>query len=172
MTMPFAMYRARCPRGGTIAMELLFNLPIWLIALFAVVDFGEVFCASQQASLASRLGAEEASRTVNLASASEVPEEVLNVIGRQLSVAGMSVSCVILEHNAGQTPATLVWGTRIGNPPLTALPQCGQYVRVTVFAQTRGLLPRLLRCVGIDFSAQILKQSVTYRYAASPTGTA
>ena len=169
--MPLAACRARHPRGGTIAMELLFNLPIWLIVLLAVIDFGEMLSNAQQVSLASRVGAEEASHTASLPSAGEVPEGVLDAVGRSLAAAGMSASKVILEHNAGKAPAMLVWGNRPGDPPRTALPVCGEYVRVTVVAQARGLTPALLGCLGLDFSSQLLGQSVTFRYSARPTET-
>ena len=171
MSRPLVTCIARRPRGGTIAMELLFNLPIWLIALMGVIDFGEMLSNAQQVSLASRLGAEEASHATSLASAGEVPEPVLDIVGRQLAAARMSASKVILEHNAGKARAMLVWGDRMGDPPATALPVHGEYVRVTVFAKARGLMPKLLRCLGIDFSRQLLTQSVTFRYSAGPTET-
>jgi len=152
-------------------MELLFNLPIWLIALLGVIDFGEMLCNAQQVSLASRLGAEEASHVPSLASASEVPEPVLEVVARQLAAAGMSVSKVILEHNAGKVPTMLVWGSRSGDPPRMPAPDYGEYVRVTVVAQARGLMPKLLRSLGLDFSGRLLTQSVTFRYSARPTET-
>jgi hypothetical protein len=81
----------------------------------------------------------------------------------------MSANKIILEHNAGKSPTVLVWGDGPGNPPQTALPNYGQYVRVTVAGRMRGLLPKLLRGLGLDYSPQMLVQSVTFRYTAQPT---
>ena len=47
-------------RRGTITIELLLNLPIWLLAILALVEFGEVAADLQSVSMASRVGAEEA----------------------------------------------------------------------------------------------------------------
>jgi hypothetical protein len=152
-------------------MELLFNLPIWLLALAGVVALGEMLSSVQQVSLASRVGAEEASRTASLPSAGQVPGSVLDAIGHQLAASGLTGSKVILEHNAGRAPATLVSGNGPGDRPGTPLPSQGAYVRVTVFARMNGLVPRLLQTLGLDFSSQLLKQSVTFRYAIQPTET-
>jgi hypothetical protein len=169
MCKALATCRGRSARAGTIAMELLLNLPIWLIVLLGVIEVGEMLFSAQQVSLASRVGAEEASHAASLASAGEVPVRVLDVIGRQLAASGMSASKVALEHNAGKVPAVLIWGDGRGGPPRTPLPGHGQYVRVTVTARMNGLVPRLFRCVGLDFSSQLLEQSVTFPCSAQPT---
>jgi hypothetical protein len=152
-------------------MELLFNLPIWLLALMGVVAFGEMLSCVQQVSLASRVGAEEASRTASLPSAGQVPGNVLDALGHQLAASGLTGTKVILEHNAGKAPATLVSGNGPGDRPGTPLPSQGTYVRITVVARMNGLIPRLLQTIGLDFSSQLLRQSVTFRYVMPPTET-
>ena len=97
-----------CRHGGTIAVELLLNLPIWLILLLATVEFGLLAANLQQVSLASRIGAEEASRIQSLSPEGEVPGGIQTAIQRTLAGAGVSCSNVILQHNVGGTPVTLV----------------------------------------------------------------
>ena len=150
-------------------MELLLNLPIWLILLLGMIDVGEMLSNVQQVTMAARVGAEEASRTASLDSAQAVPERIVDAVERQLAAAGLSAGKVVLEHNAGNTPATLVWGDGPGDPPQASLPAYGPSVRVTVAARMRGLLPVVLRSLGLDFSSQMLVQSTTFRYNVQPT---
>ena len=110
------MPRPRC-RRGTVTVELLLNLPIWVILVLAVAQFGEMSCNVQRVSLASRMGAEEAAYTLPLPAAGGVPDNVLYSIQRELAVAGLTWSQVVLEHNLGDTPVTLVSGSGRCDPP-------------------------------------------------------
>jgi hypothetical protein len=146
-------------------MELLLNLPIWLIALAGIVELGEILASAQQVSFCARVGAEEASRTEGLATAGEMPQGVVKAVTRHLASAGMSPTKIILEHSAGGSRAVLVCGDGPGGPPPTPLPGQGAYVRVTVCARLNRCVPKLFRSVGLDFSSQRLRDSVTFRYA-------
>jgi Flp pilus assembly protein TadG len=157
-------------RGGAIVVELLLNLPIWLILLLATVEFGELTANLQQVSLASRIGAEEASRTPSLPAQGDVPEAVQTAIQRTLAGAGVCCSNVILQHNLGGTPVTLVSGDGSGRPPTTALPEMGTYVRVTTVARATQIAPNLLDFFGCKFSSTFLSQSATFPYQPSAAG--
>jgi Flp pilus assembly protein TadG len=151
-------------RSGSISVELLLNIPVWLMLLFGTVEFGSVLTQLAQVSLASRVGAEVASRSVGLGASDCVPDEVAKAVARQLAGAGIGCAKVILEHNLGGAPAALVSGTQAGTPPKTALPNMGTYVRVTVLVRWKELTPRLLEWIAPGLSAQFLAQSTTRRY--------
>lgn len=167
-------HKPPCPRGrrrGSMTVELLLNLPIWLISLVAIVEFGEVVSKIQYVSLASRVGAEEAAKTLSLPSSGNVPNNIVDAIEHQLAISGVCCSKVILEHNAAGTPVTLSSGEGRGAAPSAPLPSLGTYVRVTVFARVSDLTPNLLGRVGLDLSSSFLDQSTTFRYEMRPTET-
>ncbi len=130
--------QALAPRAGTATVELLFNLPIWLILILALAHVGRVLSDAQQMALASREGAREASRSRHLPVAGEVPGNVIEAVERQLHHSAVGGSLVILEHNREGARATLASGTGWGVPPNTPLPKLGRYVRVTIFAQGKA----------------------------------
>ncbi len=145
-------------------MELLLNLPIWLLLVLAVVQFGQRSAAVQQVAMASRVGAEEAARTAPLSSDDAVPGNVLAAVERHLASCGLGCSKVILEHNVGGRPALLIAGGGPGDPPSTPLPVFGNYVRVTVCVPPTGTIPNLLGKVGLDLGPRAMAQSTTFPY--------
>ncbi len=141
-------------------------LPVWLIALLAIIEYGQILSNLQQVSLASRVGAEEASQTLVLPTSpgGPVPANVLAAIDQQLASSGISRCRVILEHNVGG-PVTLVSGTCDGCvPPATPLPVDREYVRVTVCVPLTELTPNLLALFGFDIADCTAQQSATFRY--------
>mgnify|MGYP000873921391 CR=1 FL=1 len=90
--------RPRLRRAGAITLELIIMLPVWLIMLGAIVQFGLLIGNRQQVALASRVGAEEASRT-NLPSGGGVPLNVVHVVEQQLQSSGIDQCKITLEHN-------------------------------------------------------------------------
>jgi len=143
-------------------VELLLNLPIWLLLVLAVVQFGQRSAAVQQVAFASRVGAEEASQTASLASDDAVPGSVLAAIERPLASGGLVGSKVILEHNVGGKPVVWIAGRGPGGPPRTSLPDVGRYVRVTVCVAPTGSIPNLLGAFGLG--PRGMEQSTTFRY--------
>ena len=159
------------PRRGAITLELLLNLPIWLLAVFGTIEFGQILSGMQHVSLASRVGAEEAAQTDSLPPAGPVPDAILDAIERQLGAAGIAPTKVVLEHNSGGAAISLVSGEGPGEPPATPLPAFGTYVRVTVFAHMSQLGPKLLDRLGLDISSRVLGESTTFRYTVKPAET-
>jgi Flp pilus assembly protein TadG len=146
-------------------LELLLSLPIWLIGLLAVIEFGNLFSNLQQVALASRVGAEVAARTPALASGGSIPSTVLTAINDQLAAANITPSEVILEHNAGGTYAKLVDGdSSFAGPSQQTLPAAGTYVRVTVCVPATGLTPNVLQSFGFDAHAWDVGESTTFQY--------
>lgn len=160
------IYRRRrlFPRQGMITLELLLNLPIWLLLIFAVAEFGSISSHAQQISLASRVGAEEAAHTPGLPSEGEVPSNICTAVEHQLMSSGLRCSKVIVEHNTGGRPAALVSGNGLGGPPRMPLPSAGAYVRVSVFVRGTDLAPNLLAGIGFDVSKNATGQSTTFSY--------
>ena len=160
-------------RHGAVTLELILTLPIWLIFLLAVIEFGQILANQQQVALASRVGVEEASQTADLPlrDGRPVPDNVIDAIDQQLASSGISACRVILEHNVVPTapsgittPVTASSGTCRHDPPAAELPPARQYVRVTVAVPLTELTPDLLGVFGLDISEKTLQHTTTFRY--------
>lgn len=164
---PFQPKRLRTfrRRGGVATMELLLNLPIWLIMLVAAIEIGEVFSGAQHVCLASRIGVAVASRIEPLAPEGVVPSTVVDAVESHLRDSGMCCTKVILEHNSAGRAAVLISGEGPGDRPGRQPPSLGTYVRVTVYAQRAGLAAGVLRGLGVPWPAKVLAESTTYPYA-------
>lgn len=162
-------------RMGAVHLELIIAVPILVIALLAIIEFGRVMTNLQQVALASRAGASEAAQT-NLYLAPAVPLNVKDAVNRQLASAGLGEpganACrIIVEHNVGATPAmiaptvTLTDTTRTCtcSSPGTLLP-ARQAVRVTVCIELTSLAPNLLKSFGFDIKSKSVQHSTTFRY--------
>ncbi len=172
-------------RRGAITLELLLVFPLWMIALLAIIEFGQILSNEQQLALAARVGAEEASQTaeLSLVDGEGVPQDVLGVIERQLAASKMSACRVVLEHNV--PPPLPPWGTnsnapgnttRVGRPVTLSsgdgfvrpadeeLPSLRPCVRVTVCAELTQLTPNLLNLFGFDASNKTIQHTTTFRY--------
>ncbi len=164
------LFSYRKHRSGTIAMELLWNLPLWLITLLALIELGLVLSSAQYVSFGARLAAEEASRTEFLAGAEEMPPGLVEIVRQQLGMNGMAPSKIVLEHNVGGKRRVLTWGDGPVLVPKIPPPTQGPYVRVTVAARLEQFVPRLFRSLGLDLAWQRLVDSVTYPFALQPVG--
>lgn len=147
-------------------------LPVWLIVMGAVVQFGMLIGNRQQVALASRVGAEEASRTAGLPSTGEVSANIVGVVKHQLQSSGITQYKITLEYNlAGGTPITLstctLTPTGICNSPALESPDpwpSGKYVRVTVHVPATELTPNILTFFGFDISERYIRNATTFRH--------
>lgn len=167
-------------RGGAVTLEFIIALPVLLIMLLAVVQFGMFFSGLQQVSLASRVGAEVAAQTDLSASGTgaPIPPAILNAINAQLGSSGVSACKIYLEHNLGHTigepdesDEELEWPSGSDcacTPPATGLPLDAAHlvysVRVTVCVPMTELTPNCLELLGFDISARWTQCSTTFRY--------
>ncbi len=148
-----------------MTLELILTVPIWLILLWAVVEWGQILSNDQQVALAARVGAEEASQTPDLDIAASVPANVLTAITQQLDSSNISWCKVILEHNLNGPLEELSEGPCDCDPPSTdLLPTNREYVRVTVCVPLTELACNLLGVFGFDISDCIVQHSTTFRY--------
>ena len=102
-------YRRLYRRGGAV-LELILCLPVLIIALFAIAEFGVLMANQQQLEYASRIGALVASETNPLPSddPSFAADGIAMAVKRHLQQSGIDISDanlrITLEHNVGGGP--------------------------------------------------------------------
>ena len=168
-----------CRQCRAIAtLEVIVTLPIFLIALLAIVEFGLLWTNEQNVAMASRAGAQVASRLTFIPLSGPVPTDVENAIAAELNKIGVSKYHLRLEHNIdfannpnGTLTPVVLTTTSAGGPtncpapaPITLSPN-RRYLRVTVCVATTSLTPNLLAMFGADLSNRISNESTTRRYA-------
>jgi hypothetical protein len=167
----FGPGRAGSSRRGAVTLEFIVALPVLLIVLLAVVEFGMFFSSLQQVDLACRVGAEAASQSTFLPYGSPtVPPDVADPINQQLGSSGITPCKIILEHNvtSPQTLTTLYGAGCACDPPTALLPAlAARSVRVTVCVPMSSLAPNCLALFGFDLTGRCAKCSTTFRYELS-----
>jgi len=156
-------------RRGRIILELVLVLPIFLMLMLAIMQFGFYFARTQQIALAARVGAEEASQTASLPAAGAVPDNILDVIDRQLRNSQMHYCRVRLEHNAGGSQVVLSSPTSgacdCGPSDTLTSPPPDKYVRVTVCVPKTDVLPGCLGSLGLTFGCgDTVSATTVFRY--------
>lgn len=164
-------------RRAAIVLELLLALPLFVIALLAVIEFGVLYANLQQLAFACRVGALEASQTANLPNENPgvpVPANIEEAITNQLSLSGIRPCAIILEHNTnmGGMEQTLRTDFDNDNDSNNDCPSCSEpssaipanSVRVTICVQMGELAPNVLRTFGLDIDALTTHCATTYGY--------
>ncbi|MDY0168272.1 MAG: pilus assembly protein [Thermoguttaceae bacterium] len=157
-------------RSGSVTLELIIMLPVWLIAVGAIIQFGLLIGNRQQVALAARVGAEEASRTPGLDLTSGgglIPENVVAVVRKQLSNSGIQECKITLEHNLAVGEPVVLSYELDSQWPATPDPQLSMdedYVRVTVYVRSTELAPNMLGSFSFDASRWIISNSTTFRH--------
>lgn len=164
---------AASPRRGVSTLELIIGLPILIILLLAIVEFGLIMSKLQQVALASRTGAAVAAQQSSFNVAA-----IKNQVDRQLATAGiMAPSCeVLLQHNVEVgSPTTLSSGSgtcSCTSPSTPALPSSSVVpdgcVRVTVCIALSALTPDLLNTLGLSLSGKVVQQTTTLAFQGHP----
>lgn len=172
--------RLRAKRRAVITLELILALPIMIIFLFAVVEFGLILASAQQVSYASRFGAKLASEEprssigglgdFNTASGGS---RLRTEIDRFLDTAGFATGAcrVTLQHNVSGIDNPLQTDPDDGCDcamPMDNLPTMREYVRVTVCVPFQGNIPDLLCGFGVSMEDCHLESTTTFRYENSP----
>ncbi|MCH7990633.1 MAG: pilus assembly protein [Planctomycetes bacterium] len=174
-------------RSAVIVLELILGLPILIIFLFAVVEFGLILSLSKQVSFASRFGANLASResraTLGDLNLPAGGSRLLAAINENLATAGISGGAcqVILEHNvAGAAdfvqvdPAAgcancVAPGTSLPEPVLSCAGRpAPETVRVTVCVSIPDHVPDLLCGFGFSIDDCVIRHTTTYRFKDCP----
>jgi Flp pilus assembly protein TadG len=155
-------------------LETILALPIFVIMLMGLVEFGVLVENLQHVEAASRAGVVVASRTadatLNLAA---LPADVLAAVNNELDQmhSGAVARQVRLETNVTAVGGVGATFSRTGgkdNAPdpyiavtAPAAPATA-YVRVTVFVDVPDVTPNVLAAFGIDFSSEVVQQTTTF----------
>jgi hypothetical protein len=153
-----------------IIFELIVSLPILLIFLAAVVEFGVIFVGIKQVALASRAGAKVAAEAagLNTAMTNTVAMAARDAADDQLETAGFGPDAsagLTLRHNvSGGGVSTLGSCIDPTSPALPAtLPTSGSgHVRVTVCINVSKLAPDLLSIFGFSIAGYFVEETTTY----------
>jgi Flp pilus assembly protein TadG len=164
-------------RRAVVTLELILVLPLFLIALMAIAQFGLLLSNEQYLSEASRAGAQVASDITGISEVdgASVPSTVLDAVSVPLSRIGIANYSVRLEHNIDTsipiTNPTVVLKSSVGTgptnspaPAAVALSPNRTYVRVTVCVRTTELTPNLLNTFGVNFSTRVSDETTLRRY--------
>ena len=121
-------------RGGTVAIELLFALPIVLALLLAMFEFSMILVSWQQLVAASREGARVAALGGD---AQEVEQAVRNFLGSSGRLTAAEVQSLLTDDQGQPLPA-------------------GGQVEVLVSVPTAQAVPDLLRFFGFSTEGELL----------------
>lgn len=162
--------RVVASRRGLYVWELVVVVPLVLMVLLGVVEYGFVYINQRHLAMAARTGAKIAAEQATF-DIVVIKDEV----DRHLLSAGFASGAteVILQHNVGSmTPVVISsLGTPVGAYPTTpALPDATLLpegcVRVTVIVPMTLLTPDLLSAFGFSLSTQATQQTTTFAYEA------
>jgi hypothetical protein len=154
-------------RRGVVTFELIVTLPILIIFLAAVIEFGLILANAKQVSLASRAGAK-------IAAESPAPfgpgtlAAIRAAVDRQLETAGFGPNASVgisLQHSISYGGATPQTSGDCSSPGSPSLPTGGDgAVRVTVCVELSKLTPDLLSTFGFSTSEKTIEATTTYPY--------
>ena len=165
---PVRLHRRR-PRSGIYVVEILTVVPLVLLALLAVIEFGLLYINFRHVAAASRTGAKIAAEQMvfNIAA-------IKTEVDRHLLSAGFSAgsSEVILQHNVGSVVPIVI--SSAGMIPVAPYPTTPTLplaavvpegcVRITVAVPMSLLTPDLLALFGYSVATQTKTKTVTFPY--------
>ena len=142
-------------------------MPVLLVFIAALIEFGLILANTKVVALASRTGAKIAAE-MPVASLPSSISTVENAVDAVLSTANMSSCRVILEHNVlggGTSPLTNIGTCICSAPSSPALPGGSpSAVRVTVCVELSELTPNLLTAFGFSTADRTVSESTLYPY--------
>jgi len=161
-----------------VVLEFIIWTPVFVILIFALVEFALILTGLQQVKAASYAGAKVASELTTANLASGVPGNnitlVDNAVAKVLSSSGMTRCETILEYNPSNTCVAGSPGTKTAGgcgscyAPATPLPSNanipGGTVRVTVCVDINQLTPNMLSNFGFNVSGRTAKVTTLLPY--------
>ncbi|WP_166823262.1 TadE/TadG family type IV pilus assembly protein [Thalassoroseus pseudoceratinae] len=152
-------------RRAVVVFELLMSLPILMIFLAAVIEFGLILANMKQVKLASRTGAKVAAETTGLNSGNTatVASTLRAIVDEQLETAGFGANAsagVRLQHTVAGNGSAADGTCPEQNDP--AIPT--DSVRVTVCVELSTLTPDLLGTFGFTIAGRRVELSTTFPY--------
>jgi len=174
-------------RAAVIMLELILALPVILIFLLAIVEFGLILALSKHVSYASRfaatIAADEARASANGVGDVNLPaggSDLLTAVNQYLATAGITGGAcqVILQHNVAGIANTLQvdgpGGCSRCTAPTSTLPSAActtvalESVRVTVCVPLKDNVPNLLCTFGFSNEDCVMRETTTYRFKDCP----
>lgn len=169
-------------RRGVAVVELLIILPVLLVALFAMVEFGLIMAQLKQIVLASREGAKAASElppgTLPTTDGTNVNSSILDAVDHQLLSAKLKRCKIIFRHNNGPPAGTTVTNTDTSSTctkcatPTSTLPSTTTSVNgvsvttvaveVSVCVPLSTITPNILSHFGFAVKDQIVYHTTTF----------
>ena len=161
-------------RSAAVVLETILALPIFVIMLMGLVEFGVLVENLQHVEAASRAAVLVASRTdaatLNLPA---LPADVLVAVNDELGrmQTGVLARQVCLQSNVTAGGGVGAAFTRTDGKSATPNPYiavtapaapAAAYVRVTVFVDVPDVTPNVLAAFGLDFSSEVVQQTTTY----------
>lgn len=175
--------RRRPRRSAAVVLETILALPIFVIMLMGLVEFGVLVENLQYVQAASRAGAMVASRMAAAdihANPGDLPVVILDAVNDELErmQVGVLARQVRLQTNVTAAGAIVVpppaffaftGGQSVAPDPYVAITApaapAGAYVRVTVFVDVPDVTPNVLATFGLDFKNEVLQQTATFPWA-------
>lgn len=166
-----AMHSSRPPRRSAVTVvETIIWLPVLLIVLLSIVEFGSIMLGISQVEAAARFAAAYAADDPNgnlmndstMASAADAME-IRGEVDEVLETAGFGTAAtqgVRFRENVGESPgdgSTAVDGTCDPDP----LPMPNDSVRVTVCVPLTSVSPDLLSSFGFSLSGRFIEATAT-----------
>ncbi len=169
----------RTKRRGASLLEFIIGLPIVLILLLAVMQFGLLQTNQQTLKMASRAGALVAAN-MQIDGSESVPDpEIVNAIDEVLYRGGIlssgesivGVGEVQLNYNVYDPDTDTAISDEIYfispcDPPPTTYPNY-HYVQVTICIPAMRLTPNAMACFGIDYTDRDVVMTSLFRHERS-----
>ncbi|MBA2117894.1 TadE/TadG family type IV pilus assembly protein [Bremerella alba] len=166
-------------RRAASLLEIIIGLPIVLVLLLAVVQFGLLQSNQQTLKMASRAGAMVAAELVIDGTENNPHEAIVDAIDEVLRHGGIlafdesieTVGRVQLNYSV-YDPSTMtvlkseLFFTERCDPPATIYPNY-HYVQVTICIPTTRLAPNAMACFGVDYSGRDVMMTSLFRHELS-----
>jgi Flp pilus assembly protein TadG len=149
-------------RTAAVTLELILALPVLVIALLVVIEFGVLMANLKHVAAASRDGAKLAAETAPLG-AGATAAALRSAIDRRLESAGFGAGAaqgVTLRHTVGS--GSVVTDGICSDPTTPAMPD--DAVRVTVCVELTRLAPDLLATFGFSLAGKVAEHTTTFHY--------
>lgn len=167
-------------RRAASLLEIIIGLPIVLILLFAVIQFGLLQSNQQTLKMASRAGALVAAELVIDGTETEPDATIVNAIdevlqqggilalGESIETAGeVQLNYAVYDSGTMTVLQDEIFFDARCDPPPTNYPNY-YFVQVTICLPATRLAPNAMACFGVNFSERNAIMTSLFRHELSP----
>ena len=151
-----SVFRGRRRRKGSQTLEVVFVLPILLLASIATIQFGVAMVVAQAVSHAATVGAREAGKMADTVAPGVDMDELEKVIEAVLAPHGITIGAhasFVLEDPTAAVPVDQRGTLPCGHPTTPTVHPSEVRVTVCVDLSKRPFL-NCLKSVGVDFTGK------------------